>query len=139
MQRASLYYKKKRTEKTQHTHQPDLRADQHVRHLCSQPEGGLQPAWNGTWEGSCAVAVQLFGRRLPKKTPTAADQSQRVPSGSDVGAKPRSTGAGCQTSDIAVIEFAQVNTWFLGKQTMQVNRLRLLKAAFYLDYRCVCA
>lgn len=42
--------------KAQHTHQPDLRADQHVRHPCSQPEGGHQPSWKETRESSCADA-----------------------------------------------------------------------------------
>lgn len=91
--------------KAQHTHQPDLRADQHVRHPCSQPEGGLQPSRKETWESSVSV-IQLAPFRLPVKTPTAADQSQLLQSGSDVDVKPRSTGATTQMLIItALIEF----------------------------------
>lgn len=91
--------------KAQHTHQPDLRADQHVRHPCSQPEGGLQPSRKETWESSVSV-IQLAPFRLPVKTPTAADQSQLLQRGSDVDVKPRSTGATTQMLIItALIEF----------------------------------
>lgn len=55
-----------------HTHHPHRPADQHVRHPCSQPEGGSEPSESGNlgmivgktrWVVSSNV--QLSGRRLP--------------------------------------------------------------------------
>lgn len=103
--RASFSMKRERKKahgRVQHTHQPNLRADQHVRHPCSPPGGGLEPSGNRNLpmfvrrriclcEPTCTFSSD--GSRW-KRPPV--DQSQLLLSCSDECVKSSLPGATCR-------------------------------------------